>query len=189
MSSTFTSPIRIFKRNNPTNNGVIAPDNTGAAMCTQDASLVTAVSATTSGAVVLPIKEIGQTVATPFILPAGSIIHDIYMYQTTAPSALTGGVITVNALVTNPSTGAVTTTALGTLTPTTSGGLIYGSFAATTASAAILANVGVLDVELQFSQATVSAITGSFNATFAVPYTPRNVDGSITAYGSNYTNS
>jgi hypothetical protein len=101
---------------------------------------------------------------------------------------LTGGVITVNALVTNPSTGAVTTTALGTLTPTTSGGLIYGSFAATTASAAILANVGVLDVELQFSQAAVT-ITGSFNATFAVPYTPRNVDGSITAYGSNLTNS
>jgi hypothetical protein len=189
MSSTFTSPIRIFKRNNPTNNGVIAPDNTGAAMCTQDTVMVTPVSAVTAAAVVLPVKEIGQSAASPFILPAGSIIHDFYMYQTTAPSALTGGVITVNALVTNPTTGAVTTTALGTFTPTTSGGLIYGSFATTTASAAILANVGVLDVELQFSQAAVTAITGSFSATFAVPYTPRNIDGSISAYGSNYTNS
>jgi hypothetical protein len=91
-------------------------------------------------------------------------------------------------LVTNPSTGAVTTTALATLTPTTSGGVIYGTFASTVASAAILANVGVLDVQLQFSQAIVSAITGSFNATFAVSYTPRNADGSITAYGAGYTN-
>ena len=188
MSSTFTSPIRIFKRNNPTNDGTIAPDNTGAAICNQDTALVTPVSATTATAVVLPVREIGQTAASPFILPAGSIIHDIYMYQTGAPSALTGGVITVNALVTNPSTGAVTTTALATLTPTTSGGVIYGTFASTVASAAILANVGVLDVQLQFSQAIVSAITGSFNATFAVSYTPRNADGSITAYGAGYTN-
>jgi len=189
MSSTFTSPIRIFKRNNPTNNGTIAPDNTGAAMCSQDATLVTPVTATTSGAVVLPIRDIGTTTAAPLILPAGSIIHDIYLYETTAPSALTGGVITVNALITSPTDGSVTTTAIGTLTPTTSGGVIYVTFAATAAGAAICANVGPLDAELQFSQATISALTGTFNATFSVSYVPRNVDGSTIAYGSGYTNS
>jgi hypothetical protein len=190
MSSTFTTPLRIFKRNNPTNNGVIAPDNTGAAKVSQEVQLVTAVSATTSGAVVLPTKDIGSTTATPLILPAGSIIQDVFIFQTGAPSAITGGVISVNVLVTNPSTGAVTTTTIGTFTPTTTGGVLAmtRTGAATAAVAAVAANVGPLDAEIQFSQATVSAITGSFDATFAVEYVARNADGSIIAYGSGYSN-
>jgi len=191
MSSTFTTPIRIFKRNNPTNNGVIAPDNTGAAKVSQEVQLVTPVTATTSGAVVLPVKEIGATTASPLVVPAGSMIQDVFIFQTGAPSAITGGVISVNVLVTNPSTGAVTTTTIGTFTPTTTGGVLNmtRTGAATAAVALVASNVGPLDAEIQFSQATVSAITGSFDATFSVEYVARNVDGSILAYGSNYTNS
>jgi hypothetical protein len=191
MSSTFTTPIRIFKRNNPTNNGVIAPDNTGAAKVSQEAQLVTPVTATTAGAVVLPLKEIGATATTPLIVPAGTMIQDVFIFQTAAPSAITGGVISVNVLVTNPSTLAVTTTTIGTFTPTTTGGVLVmtRTGAATAAVAAVCANVGPLDAEIQFSQATVSAITGTFDATFSVEYVARNADGSITAYGSNYTNS
>jgi len=191
MSSTFTTPIRIFKRNNPTNNGVIAPDNTGVAKVSQEAELVTAVSATTAGAVVLPTKEVGTTTALPLVIPAGSMIQDVFIFQTGAPSVITGGVISVNVLVTNPSTGAVTTTTIGTFTPTTTGGVLAmtRSTAATAAVAAVCANVGPLDAEIQFSQATVSAITGSFNATFSVEYVARNADGSIIAYGAGLTNS
>ena len=189
MSSTFTTPLRIFKRNNPTNNGVIAPDNTGAARCSQQ-SFIAPVAATTSGAVVLPTYDLGSTTATPFVLPAGSIIENVKFYETTIPSALTGGVVTVNLLVTNPSTGAVTTTAIGTITPTaTNGGVISIAFATTAAATALLANIGPLDATLQFSQATVSALTGSLAGTFTTEYTARNTDGSTTAYGSGYTNS
>jgi hypothetical protein len=189
MSVTFNTPVRIYKYNNPTNNGVIAPDNTGAAQVTQEASLVTAVSAVTSGAVVLPTAPVGTTTPQPVTIPAGSIIAGVYFYETTAPSALTGGVITVDISVVNPTTGAVTTTALGTITPTTTGGLIPVSFTATAATAALLANVGPLDVTISFSQATISAITGSLNGTFQVEYTARNFTGSIINVGQGYTNS
>lgn len=65
MSSTFNTPIRIFKRNNPTNDGTIAPDNTGASVCTQQKAFV------------------GGTAAT-LTLPAGAIVHEITAYVTTA---------------------------------------------------------------------------------------------------------
>lgn len=65
MSSTFNGPIRIFKRNNPSNDGTIAPDNTGAAVVSQQAAIV------------------GDT-ATTITIPAGAIIHDIMAYVTTA---------------------------------------------------------------------------------------------------------
>jgi len=187
MSSTFTGPIRIFKRNNPSNNGTIAPDNTGAARCSQQ-SYIAPIIATTSGAVVLPTYDVGSTTATPFVLPAGAIIENIRFFQTTTPSALTGGVITVNILVTSPTDGSVTTTALGTITPTTGGGIYTISFNATDAVTALLANIGTLDATLQFSQATISAITGTLAGTFTVDYTARNVDGSTSPYGSGYTN-
>jgi hypothetical protein len=71
MSSTFNTPIRIFKRNNPTNDGTIAPDNTGASVCTQQVAFV------------------GGTAAT-LTLPAGAIVHSFTSYVATAagsPSA------------------------------------------------------------------------------------------------------
>ena len=188
MSSTFTGPIRVNKRNNPSNNGTIAPSNTGAARISQQDTIAN-ITATTSGAVVLPTFKIGETTATPVVVPAGAIIENIKFYETVIPTALTGGVITVNLLITNPTTGAVTTTAIGTITPTaTNGGIISVAFATTAAATLLLSNVGTLDATIQFSQATISALTGSLGGVFTVEYTARNVDGSITAYGSGYTN-
>jgi hypothetical protein len=68
MSSTFNTPIRIFKRNNPSNNGTIAPDNTGAAVCTQQKAIVGAAASTIT-------------------IPAGAIIHEIQAYVSTAAGA------------------------------------------------------------------------------------------------------
>ena len=91
---------------------------------------------------------------------------------------------------TSPTTGAVTTTAIGTITPTAAGGRIAGVFTATAATAAILKNIGTLDATLTFSAASVTTLSsGSLGGTISVDYTARNVDGSITAYGSGYTNS
>jgi hypothetical protein len=102
---------------------------------------------------------------------------------------LTGGVITVSINQTNPTTGNVTTTTIGTITPTAAGGRIAGVFTATAATAAILANIGPLDATLTFSAAAVTVLSsGSLGGTFSVNYTARNNDGSIIAYGSGLTN-
>jgi hypothetical protein len=189
MSSTFTGPIRVFKRNNPTNNGVIAPDNTGATRVSQQQFITNPITATTGSATTLTTADVGTTTAVPFVLPAGSIIEAFDLYQTAAAGGLVGGVITMSIGITNPSTGAVTTTAIGTITPTAAGGRIVGVFTATAATAAILANIGPLDATLTFSAAAVTVLSsGSLAGTFSVNYTARNADGSIIAYGSGYTN-
>jgi hypothetical protein len=113
------------------------------------------------------------------VVPAGAIINNIQFFETSAPSALTGGVITV-------SSGATT---LGTLTPTTSYGIVTLSPANTSAAMAFLANVGTSDVTLTFTMGAISGVTGTLAGTFNVAYTPRNIDGSIIAYGSGFTNS
>ena len=189
MSSTFTQPMRIFKRNNPTNDGTILPDNTGAARISQQSYITNPIVGTTSGATTLTTADIGSTTVTPFVLPAGAIIEGFTLYQDIAATGLTGGVITVSISQTNPSTGAITTTAIGTITPTAAGGRIAGVFTATAATALIIENIGTLDATLTFSAATVSANTGTLGGTFSVDYTARNYDGSIAAYGSGYTNS
>ena len=175
MSSTFNQPLRIYKYNNPTNNGTIAPDNTGVAAVSQQ-QFIAPITATTSGAVTLPTFNIGQTTATPLTIPAGALINNVKFYQTSAPSALTGGAITANITITNPSTGANTTTAFATITPTTTGGLIAATALGNTAAvAAILANIGPLDATVSFSQATISAITGTLAGTFEVEYIARKI--------------
>ena len=189
MSSTFTQPLRINKRNNPTNDGTIAPDNTGAARVSQEQYITNPITSTTASATTLTTADLGTTTATAFVVPAGAIIESFALYQDVAATGLTGGVITMSISQTNPSTGAVTTTALGTITPTAAGGRIAGVFTATAATAAIIGNIGTLDATLSFSAATVTANTGTLGGTFAVNYTARNADGSITAYGSGYTNS
>jgi hypothetical protein len=188
MSSTFTQPMRIFKRNNPTNDGTIAPDNTGAARISQEQYITNPIVGTTAGATVLTTADLGSTTVVPFVLPAGAIIESFALYQDVVATGLTGGVITVSIIQTNPTTGANTTTAIGTITPTAAGGRIAGVFTATAATAAIIGNIGTLDATLTFSAATVSANTGTLGGTFAVNYTARNADGSITPYGSGYTN-
>ena len=190
MSSTFTSPIRVFKRNNPSNSGVIAPDNTGAVPVTQQSFITNPITTTTIVTTTFATADVGTTTATPYVLPAGSQITSAQLFQTTAPVGLVGGVITVNILVTNPTTLAVTTTAIGTITPTAAGGVIAFVPTATAATAVLLNNVGPLDVTLTFVAATIGTLTsGSLGGTFNVEYVARNADGSITPYGSGYTNS
>jgi len=186
MSSSFTGPIRIYKYNNPTNNGVIAPDNTGASYVTQQQFIAPITATQAAGAV--PTFKLGQTTATPLVVPAGSILSNISFYETVAPSALTGGVITVAIAITNPTTGAITTTTLGTITPNTTGGVLTLPAPATAAVAALYANVGPLDATITFTATAITAITGTLAGTFSVEYTARNADGSITPQGSGYTN-
>ena len=175
MSSTFTGPIRIFKRNNPTNNGVIAPDNTGAASCSQQVSF-SGVNA--AGAITTYGIGSQSTTADSIVLPAGALISNVRLFETTAPSAFTGMVITV----------AIGATTIGTITPLTTGGIISYVPATTTAAAALLANVGVNDVTLTFTVGTTSGLTGTLAGVFDVSYVARNIDGSIIPYGSGYTN-
>ena len=177
MSSTFNTPVRVFKRNNPTNDGTIAPDNTGACQVAQQQYFAPITATRLAGA--LETYDVGTTTATPYVVPAGAIINHIFLYQTSAPSALTGGVITV----------AINGTDVGTVTPTTAGGRIQVTFTATAAVATILANVGTTDATITFTATAITAITGTLAGTFDVQYTARNPDGSIIAYGSGYTNS
>ena len=189
MSSTFTGPLRVFKRNNPTNNGTIAPDNTGAVSVTQQSYITNPITTTTGTATTFTTADVGSTTVTPFVLPAGTQISNVRLFQTAAAGGLVGGVITVSISQTNPTTGAVTTTAIGTITPTAAGGVISWVPTATAATAVILNNIGTLDATLTFSAASVTTLSsGSLAGTFDVSYTARNVDGSITAYGSGYTN-
>jgi hypothetical protein len=175
MSSTFSTPLRIFKRNNPTNNGVIAPDNTGATSASQQVTF----SGVNAAGTILTYQVGSPTTRDDLVIPAGSMISNVRFFETTAPSAFTGMVITVN----------VGATAIGTITPTTTGGSISFVPAATTAAAALMANVGVNDVTLSFVVGTTSGVTGTLAGTIDVSYTPRNQDGSIVAYGSGFTNS
>jgi hypothetical protein len=189
MSSTFTQPLRINKRNNPTNDGTIAPDNTGAARTSQQQYITNPIAAVTATATTLTTADIGTTTAVPFVLPAGAIIEGFALYQDVAAGGLVGGVITVAIAQTNPTTGVVTTTTIGTITPTAAGGRIVGVFTASAAVANIIENIGTLDATLTFSAAAVTTLTsGSLGGTFSVDYTARNADGSIIAYGSGYTN-
>jgi hypothetical protein len=149
MSSTFTQPIRIFKRNNPTNDGTIAADNTGAAVVTQQAVIS------------------GITPAT-ITLPAGAIVHDVQSYITAAPVTATAPNVTIASVV------------VGTLS--NAAGVNPITFATGTTGVAVLANVGTTDATLSYA-----GITGAVGVV-SVTYTARNSDGTITAYGSGYTN-
>lgn len=176
MSVTFNTPIRVFKRNNPTNDGTIAPDNTGAVQVAQQ-DFIAPITANRSAGVI-PVFAVGTTTAAPAVIPAGSIINHIFFLQTSAPSALTGGVITVN----------VAGVDIGTITPTTTGGRIGIAFTNTAAVATVLNNVGTTDATVTFTATAISAITGTLAGTFDIQYTARNPDGSIIAYGAGYTN-
>jgi len=153
MSSTFTSPIRIFMRNNPTNDGTIAADNTGAAMVSKQTAIVAATAATV-------------------VIPAGSIISNISAYLNVVGAASRALSITSNGVTT--SIGSITTTALG---------KVDAAFTASAAVANLLANVGAYDVTITLASEAASA------GTLSVEYTARNADGTITAYGSGYSNS
>jgi hypothetical protein len=190
MSVTFNQPVRIYKYNNPTNNGVIAPDNSGAAVCTQESYILNPISAANSGTVTFSTADVGTTTATPFVLPAGSIIENVTFYQTTSAANLAGGVVTVSLTQPSPTGGSNTVTSIGTITPSTTGGIINISFTQSAAVANVISNVGTLDATLTFAAANVTALTaGSISGVFQAQYTARNYTGSIINVGQGYTNS
>jgi hypothetical protein len=127
MSSTFTSPIRIFMRNNPTNDGTIAPDNTGAAMVSKQTAVVAATAATV-------------------VIPAGSIINHISVFLNVVGAASRAISVTSNG----------TTTAIGSVV-TTALGKANASYTASAAVANLLANVGAYDVTITLASEAASA--------------------------------
>jgi len=113
---------------------------------------------------------VAATAATVTI-PAGSIIHSIDGYLNVVGAASRAVSITSNGVTT--AVGALTTTALGQAAV---------AFTASAAVANLLANVGVYDVTITLASEAASA------GTLSVQYTGRNQDGTITAYGSGYSN-
>lgn len=146
MSSTFTLPLRLNTRQVPSNDGSLSPDNTGAAVITQQAAIV-------GGA------------ATTIVLPAGSIVHAVQGYVTTAAGTPGTPNVTIDSTV------------VGTLSDDA------GVNAATLTGAAKLANVGSSNATLSFT-AGADAV-----GVLSVTYTGRNADGTITPYGSGLSNS
>ena len=153
MSSTFTLPLRLNTRQTTSNDGTISADNTGAAMISQQSTIVAATALTD-------------------VLPAGSIIHSIDAYINVVGAASRSVTLTSNG----------TTTTIGTLT-TTALGKATVAFTASAAVANLLANVGTYDVTITLASEAASA------GTLSIQYTGRNADGTITPYGSGYTNS
>jgi len=105
------------------------------------------------------------------VIPAGSIIHSIDGYLNVVGAASRAVSLTVNGV----------TTAVGTLT-TTALGKVAVTFTASAAVANLLANVGAYNCTVTLASEAASA------GTLSVQYTGRNQDGTITAYGSGYSN-
>ena len=175
MSVTFNQPVRIYKYNNSSNNGVIAPDNSGAAHVTQEQYITNPITTAGANTVALTTAYVGTTTAGPFQIPAGAILTNVKLYQTSSAANLAGGVITVS--LTQPSTtgGSNTVTSIGTITPTAAGGLIPISFTASNAVATVISNVGLVDATLTFSAANATALTaGGIGGVLQAEYTARN---------------
>jgi hypothetical protein len=142
MSSTFSAPIRVNTRQTTSNDGTISPDNTGAAVLSQQKTVTTAEDAIV-------------------YLPAGSYIHSA---QFIATDTGTSRAITLDGT----SIGSVATT---------------GTVNAAVFTSALVANTGP-------ATSTLAVAHGSDGSAgvFSVVYTARNADGTITPYGSGYTN-
>ena len=129
------------------------------------------ISADNTGAVVLSQQvAFVSGAATSVVIPAGSIINDIKVYVNDAATSRTLS-LTVNGTTT--SVGTISTAALG---------VASASFTASAAVANLLANVGAYDCTVTLGTEVSSA------GTLSVTYTARNSDGTITPYGSGYTN-
>ena len=126
----------------------------------------------TGAAMISQQKAIVAGAAATDVIPAGSIIHSIDGYLNVVGAASRAVSLTVNG----------TTTAIGTLT-TTALGKVAVVFTASAAVAILLANVGAYDCTVTLASEAASA------GTLSIQYTGRNADGTITPYGSGYTNS
>ena len=127
------------------------------------------ISADNTGAAVLTQQAalVGATAAT-ITLPAGSIVMGISDYLPTGATTGATGNVTLNG------------TTVATLTNTA--GVNQAAFVTGVTGVALLANVGTSDATLSYT-----AGTGAVGV-FSVTYTARNADGTITPYGSGYTN-
>ena len=129
-------------------------------------------SADNTGAVVLTQQVAFVSGATStVVIPAGSIIHSIQAYVN---DAATSRAISLTVNGTTTSVGSVSTATLGVASAT---------FTASAAVADLLANVGAYDCTVTLASEASSA------GTLSVMYTARNSNGTITPYGSGYTNS
>jgi hypothetical protein len=130
------------------------------------------ISADNTGAAMISQQSaIVAGAATTEVIPAGSIIHSIDGYLNVVGAASRAVSLTVNGV----------TTAVGTLT-TTALGKVAVTFTASAAVANLLANVGAYNCTVTLASEAASA------GTLSVQYTGRNQDGTITAYGSGYSN-
>jgi len=128
-------------------------------------------TANTGAAMISQQVAIVAGAAATITIPAGSIINSIDGYLNVVGAASRAVSITSNG----------TTTSVATLT-TTALGRVSATFTASAAVANLLANVGLYDVTITLASEAASA------GTLSIQYTGRNQDGSITAYGSGYTN-
>ena len=129
------------------------------------------ISADNTGAAVLTQqKAFVSNAAATIVIPAGSIIHQIQGYINDAATSRALSV-TVNGV----------TSSIGTLN-TSALGVVSASFTADAATANLLANVGAYNCTITLASEASSA------GTLSVTYTARNADGTITPYGSGYTN-
>ena len=135
MSSTFTVPLRLNTRQTTSNDGTISADNTGAAIISQQSTIVAGAALTDT-------------------IPAGSIIHSITGYLNVVGAASRAVSLTVNG----------TTTAVGTLT-TTALGRVDVVFTASAAVANLLANVGAYNCTVTLASEAASAGTLSVQYT------------------------
>ena len=127
------------------------------------------ISADNTGATVLSQQAaIAAGAAATITLPAGSIVMGIADYLPTGATTGATGNVTING------------TTVATLSNTA--GVNNAAFVTGVTGVALLANVGPTD-------ATVSYTAGAGAVgVFSVTYTQRNPDGTITPYGSGYTN-
>ena len=129
------------------------------------------ISADNTGAAVLTQQAAFVTAAaSTVVIPAGSIIHSIQAYVNDTASSRTLS-LTVNGV----------TTSIGTISTGTLG-LASAAFTASAAVANLLANVGPYNCTVTLGTEVSSA------GTLSVMYTARNSDGTITPYGSGYSN-
>lgn len=129
------------------------------------------ISADNTGAAVLTQQAAFVTAAaSTVVIPAGSIIHSIQAYVNDSASSRTLS-LTVNGVTT--SVGTISTAALG---------VASAVFTASATVANLLANVGPYNCTVTLGAEASSA------GTLSVMYTARNSDGTITPYGSGYSN-
>lgn len=121
---------------------------------------------------IAPIAYTDGAATQAFVLPAGAILLELYVFQSGATyTSGSSGTITVN----------MNGTAIGAVTITTGTAGILGINPSTLAQTALWANVGTTDAIISTTNATLTAGSGLLIAYYAV----RNSDGTYVASAQN----